>query len=416
MPVTSHRAGAGKGLCRWIAAIVALAALASSHAARAALLTNFAGSFAQYQAQFDSAADFDRDTDIDGIDFLAWQRGMGLNNQSNNSRGDANGDLFVNGLDFGLWKTQLATVPVGIPQSVLFKLYFDPAGIVEGQVSVVVEAPQTPNNKFAVGSGNGIISADPRYDFSVVNESVSFVAGFERYEAIVHFTLKPTAILPTDAVTLFGYQVQDLRPLQSLAAVENGFEFNGPDFITIRNEDLTTTTFTSAQLDDVPLVLQAPMVLDVSTSSGAVRIRNPTGAAVDMTYYEITSVGGSLVPANWNSIDDGEGDPPGFGWDEAGGASAQALAESAFIGTSLAINPGQTRNFGPIFNSAGLPRDLKFRYVGATGGLVHGVVNYDPAGPIVAVPEPTGGVLTLIGLTCLATRRRATANAEGPWL
>jgi lysophospholipase L1-like esterase len=44
-------------------------------------------------------ADFDSDGDIDGGDFLTWQRGLGLSGQSNKSTGDANGDGNVNGAD-----------------------------------------------------------------------------------------------------------------------------------------------------------------------------------------------------------------------------------------------------------------------------------------------------------------------------
>ena len=39
-----------------------------------------------------ASADFDGDNDVDGTDFLIWQRGLGLNGQQNNAQGDANGD------------------------------------------------------------------------------------------------------------------------------------------------------------------------------------------------------------------------------------------------------------------------------------------------------------------------------------
>jgi hypothetical protein len=43
---------------------------------------------------------------VDGRDFLAWQRGFGINTAANNSQGDANGDGAVNDVDFSLWKSQ----------------------------------------------------------------------------------------------------------------------------------------------------------------------------------------------------------------------------------------------------------------------------------------------------------------------
>jgi hypothetical protein len=53
-------------------------------------------------------ADFDGDGDIDGRDFLIWQRGFGLTGQENNSLGDANGDGDVDADDLAIWQTQYA--------------------------------------------------------------------------------------------------------------------------------------------------------------------------------------------------------------------------------------------------------------------------------------------------------------------
>jgi hypothetical protein len=46
-------------------------------------------------------ADFDNDGDVDGEDFLIWQRGLGA---GDNSDGDANGDNVVDGMDLDVWK------------------------------------------------------------------------------------------------------------------------------------------------------------------------------------------------------------------------------------------------------------------------------------------------------------------------
>jgi fibronectin-binding autotransporter adhesin len=48
-------------------------------------------------------ADFDNDTDVDGRDFLIWQRGFGLTAQLTNANGDADADGTVTGLDLGIW-------------------------------------------------------------------------------------------------------------------------------------------------------------------------------------------------------------------------------------------------------------------------------------------------------------------------
>ena len=57
-----------------------------------------------FEAQVIVAADFDGDTDVDGNDFLIWQRNVGtlapLGTQNN---GDADGDADVDGADLAIW-------------------------------------------------------------------------------------------------------------------------------------------------------------------------------------------------------------------------------------------------------------------------------------------------------------------------
>jgi hypothetical protein len=49
-------------------------------------------------------ADFDNDGDVDGADFLTWQRGVGTGTTP--AAGDANGDGAVNATDLAIWKAQ----------------------------------------------------------------------------------------------------------------------------------------------------------------------------------------------------------------------------------------------------------------------------------------------------------------------
>ena len=51
-------------------------------------------------------ADFDSDGDIDGEDFLIWQRGLGATGQTSNANGDADGNGTVEGSDLEFWKDQ----------------------------------------------------------------------------------------------------------------------------------------------------------------------------------------------------------------------------------------------------------------------------------------------------------------------
>jgi hypothetical protein len=50
------------------------------------------------------SADFDGDNDIDGADFLTWQRGLGVG--TTKAQGDADGNNMVNAADLAVWKSQ----------------------------------------------------------------------------------------------------------------------------------------------------------------------------------------------------------------------------------------------------------------------------------------------------------------------
>lgn len=57
-------------------------------------------------------ADFDDDGDVDGADFLVWQRGFGLTGQPDKSTGDSNGDGNVDGTDLANWQSQYSPSPL----------------------------------------------------------------------------------------------------------------------------------------------------------------------------------------------------------------------------------------------------------------------------------------------------------------
>jgi len=52
-------------------------------------------------------ADFDDDLDVDGFDFLAWQRGFG--GAATHATGDANNDALANATDLAAWESQFGT-------------------------------------------------------------------------------------------------------------------------------------------------------------------------------------------------------------------------------------------------------------------------------------------------------------------
>jgi len=71
------------------------------------------------------SADFDVDGDVDGADFMRWQRGFGDMGSAAHGHGDANRDLNVDAIDFNLWKSRFGGAPglTSVPEpaaSVLF--------------------------------------------------------------------------------------------------------------------------------------------------------------------------------------------------------------------------------------------------------------------------------------------------------
>jgi hypothetical protein len=55
--------------------------------------------------------DFDNDNDVDGRDFLTWQRNNGTTASATNATGDANGTGTVNFDDYTAWRSQLGEAP-----------------------------------------------------------------------------------------------------------------------------------------------------------------------------------------------------------------------------------------------------------------------------------------------------------------
>ncbi len=58
-----------------------------------------------------SNGDFDGDGDVDGADFLTWQRGLGLTGKPDATTGDADDDGDVDADDLTLWKSNFGGTP-----------------------------------------------------------------------------------------------------------------------------------------------------------------------------------------------------------------------------------------------------------------------------------------------------------------
>jgi hypothetical protein len=64
------------------------------------------------------SADADSDEDVDGADFLSWQRGFGQNDGTSVADGDFNFDGQVTADDLAVWETQYDTGPSFVASSV----------------------------------------------------------------------------------------------------------------------------------------------------------------------------------------------------------------------------------------------------------------------------------------------------------
>jgi hypothetical protein len=89
---------------------------------RASFTNGSVGIFVSGQVAAGLTADFDNDNDVDGTDFLAWQRGVGIATGATKAQGDSNGDGDVDQDDFKEWRSafggssSLSTASATIPE------------------------------------------------------------------------------------------------------------------------------------------------------------------------------------------------------------------------------------------------------------------------------------------------------------
>jgi hypothetical protein len=242
-------------------ATLLVAALAVQSRVEGGLLADFSASYALYEECISPLADHDNDGDCDANDFMLWQRGVGLTGQTNNSQGDADRNGTVNNMDLGLWMNKFGSAG-GHAAPVCFKLYLDPTGIADGQVTAFIDLPDPGVGVPRFNAAQtGIFQTHPGYNVSVASTNVIVAAGRQRIETKLRFTAVDQTDPPEGPITILGYQVGDITPQFGLNGIQTGFNFGPGDFVT--TFDVTTgqpTTLTDAQLQDVSLQPRLPLL------------------------------------------------------------------------------------------------------------------------------------------------------------
>lgn len=174
-------------------------------------------------------------------------------------------------------------------------------------------------------------------------------------------------------------------------------EKRGVGFVPVGTASLRISVFGTplsggpdGYIDNVDVRIKAAsselLYLEVNTTNGQVRIRNQTGAPVNIDYYEITSVSNALNATAWSSLQDQNqagfpaGNGSGNGWEEAGGSNSSTLSESYLLGNSnLASNANI--NLGGAFNVGGA-QNLAFKYGALSSAVANPVGDYNNDGTV----------------------------------
>jgi len=124
------------------------------------------------------------------------------------------------------------------------------------------------------------------------------------------------------------------------------------------------------------------VALQVDRSNGVATLRNTTAGAVSISAYEISSVGGSLVSANWQDLAGNAGFPTGNGsgngWEKDLASDSHQLLETYLTGNSN-FNTATDISLGNIFG--GGSEDLTFRYRTSSGTVIDSIVQYIGTAP-----------------------------------
>ncbi|MCA9234639.1 MAG: PEP-CTERM sorting domain-containing protein [Planctomycetales bacterium] len=235
------------------------------------------------------------------------------------------------------------------------------------------------------GDQRAVISdADPGYNSEEVALSAPALATATDHHVAVTITNGGNMVLYHN-----GVQVATTPLTKSLATVSNNFALLGESTYTgdpnfngrIDEFRIYDTALSASEVQasfDAGQVFKSTLVADVNTLTGNISLRNATASPITFDQYQITSAGGSLDSVSWSSLSDQNYDSAGAGqgqsWDEAGGVSANALAE-LFLRGSTTLDPNESVSLGAAFNIAGA-QDLRLQFSTPDGTIAKSAVNY----------------------------------------
>jgi hypothetical protein len=252
------------------------------------------------------------------------------------------------------------------------------------------------SNFFQSGDGNGENSPQIFTTVGGLTDGVPYAVNVHFWVAepwSVRAGLSPSNLTlytsPTDAASLGGQAaalasslIYSVAPTilvegnRTMYAGQLGFaKANEAGQVTVYIDDLPSNIGVNNRTWYDGVSVTPTLTLRVNTVTGALSLRNETGAPIDLKYYEIRSNSGAFDPIVWNSLDDQEGgDPVGTGWDQAGGSTANILSEYNLNGSRL-MNSNDAAYLGKAYGGA--MQDIAFFYsIPNQNALTAGFVDY----------------------------------------
>ncbi len=197
----------------------------------------------------------------------------------------------------------------------------------------------------------------------------------------------------TDETINVAVPLQDLINLPATSAEASFFQLN----IGMNGDwGLAPATYYFDNFRLMQTAAAPRLTLTVDTITGNTELSNASGQAIDFDYYEMTSVGNSLAPGSWDSLDsqdlDSLGAGPGQSWLEGGNPSTSDLSEAFLLGMSTLADGGTPISLGNAYNTGVNAQDILFSYRDPAnpGAILSANVEYQST--LTADFEPDGDV------------------------